>query len=145
MPAQVMLKTPLVREASLGLSGKEIRLHFLDTWPPWDPVKISLTFVQQLLHIVIRSRLCAAKHTFHINFTYDTLRHRTFNFIFIFILRICDRQSTNRVQTHTVCAMQIDKNRHNRTINCEDGGRTTGLQTLSSHYCSLTRTTLHQG
>ena len=31
---------------------------------------------------------------------------------------------------HTVCTMQIGKNRHNRTIHSEFGGRTTGLQTL---------------
>jgi len=35
--------------------------------------------------------------------------------------------------------MQIGKNRHNRTINSEFGGGTTGLQTLSQHCCSLTR------
>jgi len=37
--------------------------------------------------------------------------------------------------------MQIGKNRHNRAINGEFGGRTTALQTLSSHYFSLTRNT----
>ena len=37
----------------------------------------------------------------------------------------------NRVQTHTVCTMQIDKNRHNRMINIEFGG-TTWLQTLNT-------------
>jgi len=36
---------------------------------------------------------------------------------------------SNRVQTHTVCTIQIDENRHNSTINREVGGRTTGLQT----------------
>jgi len=36
----------------------------------------------------------------------------------------------HRVQTHTVSTMQIDKNRHNRTINSEFGGRTPGSQTL---------------
>jgi len=39
--------------------------------------------------------------------------------------------------------MQIDKYKHreNRMINSEFGGRTTGLQTLSLHYFSLTGNT----
>jgi len=41
------------------------------------------------------------------------------------------------VQAHTVCTTQIDRNRHNRTFYNGFGGRTTGLQTLSWHNCSL--------
>jgi len=48
-----------------------------------------------------------------------------------FISRFCYRHTVHRVQAHTVCKMQIDKNRHNRTINMEVGRRTTRLQTLS--------------
>jgi len=40
--------------------------------------------------------------------------------------------------------MQIDENRHNRTIDSEFGGRTTGLQTLSGHNCPLTRDTRYK-
>jgi len=48
-----------------------------------------------------------------------------------FIFKFCDRHQVIRVQTHTVCTMRIDKNRHNWTINSEFKGRTKGLQTLS--------------
>jgi len=44
-----------------------------------------------------------------------------FNFL---TSRFCSRHKVHRVQTHTVCTMQIDENRHNRTINYEFGGRT---------------------
>jgi len=45
------------------------------------------------------------------------------------------------VQAHTVCATQIDKNNHNRTFCNGVASRTTGLQWLSWHYCSLIRNT----
>jgi len=41
------------------------------------------------------------------------------------------------VQTHTFCTTQVDKNIQNRAFCNGDGGRTTGLQTHSQHYCSL--------
>jgi len=59
-------------------------------------------------------------------------------FNFFLFQRFCDRHEVHRVQTHT---MQIDKHRHNRTIGGEFGSRTTGLQTLSQHCCSLTGNT----
>jgi len=45
-------------------------------------------------------------------------------------LRFCNGHEVHRVQTHTIYMMQVDKNRHNRTINSEVGGRTTGLVTF---------------
>jgi len=63
------------------------------------------------------------------------------NLLNFLTLRFCSRHKVHRVQTHTVCTMQIDENRHNRTINYEFGGRTIGLQTFSLHYYALTRNT----
>jgi len=52
-----------------------------------------------------------------------------------------NRHEVYRVQAHTVCATQIDKNKHNRTFYNGVGGRTSELQNLFKHYCSLARNT----
>jgi len=47
------------------------------------------------------------------------------------ILMFWNRHEVHRVQAHTVCTTQVDKNRHNRRFYNGVGGRTAGLQTLS--------------
>ena len=65
----------------------------------------------------------------------------TFKMYFL-ILRFWNRHEVHTVKIHTDCTTQIDKNRHNRTFCSGVGGRkTTGSQTLSQNYCSLTRNT----